>query len=422
MTQFSTLIRLTNLYIILFVCTIQIHGATIPTDQKNALTFQWYDVVPNKVEITTNNKKSHLVEYSTQYKKSKAVNILQGTNFVTEFPDSISRMQSSSFVDTVFYSYQKHHNLIIRPDDVWIAIAIQFSLYVNANAEDLRKLFVNFEGKKDLEVKFTVPVDQVPIDEFIKKIVTLISENINPSIYDWISPNFTTTTQNDKLTTGVALMTTLKNYFNYDLVSVFCGIPQVTILGSIDDWRQIRERVYRLKEFEQDGKSVMVKWSTMLDRILTEFVSVKGGKQPDKKFWEEAIRIDYRMVDSECSSFNETVLNGWITAFSVFHRTGKWQGDSESNESKNDWASISTEDITPGLVSVPVRIFDEYAGVGERNYTGAVITGHMGYSVKEDEITIQPMSGWAMVITNNAPKYLKKFRKNSQSKKPVLKH
>jgi hypothetical protein len=49
-------------------------------------------------------------------------------------------------------AYNKHLNLVIRPDDVWVAILTQFSAHVNAHSEKLRSLFVTFEGKKNLTV------------------------------------------------------------------------------------------------------------------------------------------------------------------------------------------------------------------------------------------------------------------------------
>jgi hypothetical protein len=49
-------------------------------------------------------------------------------------------------VHTVILAYNKHHALIIRPDDVWLAILTQISLFVSANAELLRASFVAHEG------------------------------------------------------------------------------------------------------------------------------------------------------------------------------------------------------------------------------------------------------------------------------------
>lgn len=390
----------------------QIH-ATI-TNQENALTFKWYDdVVPEKVKISEEDKNPHstkqLAEYSRLYDQIKGILVLEATNFTSEYPDTIAWIKSDGFVDTVFYSYQKHHNLIIRPDDIWTAIIVQFSLYVNANAEALRHSFVNFDGKKELAVKFVAPVDQVPIDEFITKIVDLIQENIDPSIYHWITPNFTTTTRNDELTAGVALMATLQNYFDYKLMSVLCGIPQATILGTVEDWKEIEKRVEKLTDFELSGKNVMKNWSAMLRHILHHFVSVKEGKLPDVAFWKDAIRVDYDYVDMVCAKVEEKYLNGWITAFTAFDKSGKFQGR-ETTSTKIEWLRISTEKITLGSVQVPIKIYDEYAQPHEREYTGAIITGHMGYSVYKDEKTLQPLSGWTMAITNNIPQYLNRRR------------
>lgn len=121
--------------------------------------------------------------------------------------------------------------------------------------------------------------------------------------------------------------------------------------------------------------------------------------------------IDYQMRFLGCGACNETYLNGWITAFSAYDESGHWQKErsfTESNEESNiaQWLSIRTSDITPGIVHVPINIHDEFAEPWKWDYTGAIITGHMGYLVKNDEKTLQSMSGWAMAITNEPPHYL----------------
>lgn len=377
------------------------------SEDKNALNFAWYDnVTAEKVAAdNTRDPTKNLVEFTELYDEIKGTFFVEGTNYTSQYPDSISWRNSAGFVDTVFYSYQNHHNLIIRPDDVWTAIIVQFSLYINANAEALRHSFVNFEGKKNLQVKFYAPIDCIPINEFIDKIVALIDENIDPNISNWIQPNFTTTTINDKLTAGAAMMATLQNYFDYGLLLISCGIPEVTILGNVDDWKQIRNRVEKLKEFEVNGRSEMDKWSSMLGHILGEFIKVKQGMKKDDEFWKQAIRVDYKYINVLCGEVEEIYLNGWITAFSAFDSTGKWQTETNSTPG-SPWLSIRTDKITPGIVHAPIKIYDEFAKLEEREYTGAIITGHIGHSVKNDETSLQPMSGWAMTITNTYPEYL----------------
>jgi hypothetical protein len=45
----------------------------------------------------------------------------------------------NGFVQGVIEAYNGHHAISIRPDDVWLGILTQFSFYVNANSEQLRK-------------------------------------------------------------------------------------------------------------------------------------------------------------------------------------------------------------------------------------------------------------------------------------------
>lgn len=55
----------------------------------------------------------------------------------------------NGFVYAVYEAYNDHHHLTIRPEDVWFAIILQLSFYINANAEKFRSFFVSHEGKKE---------------------------------------------------------------------------------------------------------------------------------------------------------------------------------------------------------------------------------------------------------------------------------
>jgi len=64
---------------------------------------------------------------------------------------------SRGFVHTVISAFEGHNNLKISPDDIWTTILIQFSLFVNANAEQLRHHFVKHEGQKSFALSFCFP-------------------------------------------------------------------------------------------------------------------------------------------------------------------------------------------------------------------------------------------------------------------------
>ena len=52
-----------------------------------------------------------------------------------------------------FYTaHTNHYPIRIKPDDIWLLIVQAFSHHVNNNSEELRNMFVNFDGKKELIV------------------------------------------------------------------------------------------------------------------------------------------------------------------------------------------------------------------------------------------------------------------------------
>ena len=76
-----------------------------------------------------------------------------------------------------FYTaHINHYPIRIKPDDIWLLIVQAFSNHVNANSEKLRNYFVNFDGKKELIVKY---YDISFIHEVTKKHLEDFSEQIN---------------------------------------------------------------------------------------------------------------------------------------------------------------------------------------------------------------------------------------------------
>lgn len=62
------------------------------------------------------------------------------------------RPSANGFVYSAILAYNQYHHLRIRPEDVWFAIISQLSFYINRYAEELRGMFVAYEGKKKLMV------------------------------------------------------------------------------------------------------------------------------------------------------------------------------------------------------------------------------------------------------------------------------
>ncbi|CAF1091781.1 unnamed protein product [Rotaria sordida] len=50
-------------------------------------------------------------------------------------------------------AYNSHEDIVLSPDDLWLMITIYYAKYVNDNAEKLRHIFVNHEGKITLTIQ-----------------------------------------------------------------------------------------------------------------------------------------------------------------------------------------------------------------------------------------------------------------------------
>ena len=59
-----------------------------------------------------------------------------------------------------------------------------------------------------------------------------MEKNTKDGVKDWCLNNFSTTTEIDKLVSGIALLGAFKNYFHYE-VHFCCGIPSVTLEGTL---------------------------------------------------------------------------------------------------------------------------------------------------------------------------------------------
>ena len=308
----------------------------------------------------------------------------------------------NGLVGSIFDAYCNHHNLVLRPDDFWLTIVSQFSLYMNNYAEELRDKFVDFDEKKELVLKYSSEsLRNFDFSIFITDMKGLIAENIkNPEFTDWIVPDFTTTTEVDKLVGKVILMSSLQEYFDYGCI-LMCGIPNVTLLGDVSDWVDLREKVDGLLKYDVDGYMYMSKWHSMLIPILDDLILTASGKEPKMEdFWQRS--CDYISFGS-----GPKYLSGWVTVFNVFSDKGVWRGDchpvkvrSPKNEGfrfidmndnngrspKNEgFPIIDTNDITRGIVTVPVTVLDI-----EGEHKTTMFAGSFLSEVSDDAYTIQP--------------------------------
>ena len=83
--------------------------------------------------------------------------------------------------------------MVIRPDDIWLAVLVQFNFFVNGNAELLRKNFVSHDGKEKLPLQTVGNRYSIDFGWMSRQMTPLMeSKIVDPHLREWIMPTFST--------------------------------------------------------------------------------------------------------------------------------------------------------------------------------------------------------------------------------------
>jgi hypothetical protein len=246
--------------------------------------------------------------------------ILSLENFQTNYPlaqdlNGGNRIVKNAFVATVFKAYSKHYPLELSVEDIWVAIAQGIGIHLNENAEKYRQLMVSHEDKKTLTVAvdhFLLPdsvrpkygdksIPAVNWTAFVRQMGELIKKDMKTDLATLLTTPFSNTTIIEQAVFDCTLMDTVKSYYNYR-ASILCGIPQVTLRGSPEDFQQVIDRV-------NDLKAIFTDFHWWLNTLLPHLQHLKATAEgnPDIYWWQKI--CDYMGG----SGVNE--LTGWLADF-----------------------------------------------------------------------------------------------------------
>ncbi|CAG7557913.1 unnamed protein product [Fusarium equiseti] len=344
------------------------------------------------------------VAYSVPYTPSLLASSFEDVSHV--YPSS------GGFIRGAVEAWAQHQHFVIRPDEVWFEVLSQMNLYMSAHSENLRDMFVEFDGKEKIVVE----------GDSWEGIIVSFGDEMNNRVKtkwlkDWILPNFTTSTPQDKVTATILMMGLMKTFFDFEGM-VICGIPSVTLLGEREDWVKLQDKLGRLYEFGEDAGL----FADALKPIMKRFVSSWDGDAETKEFWEQIVRAKKKWSCGEGAS--EWDVSGWITGFQFFERDGKrrgfdpWQDEDEEEEESteeaeeeeikmgihpNDWnihidgqsyLPVSLSDLSTGYAKAPLKMRGyPQPGVDTDAY---LLAGNIGVERTEEKgrVEARPVSGW----------------------------
>mmetsp|Transcript_23552 Transcript_23552/g.40192 ORF Transcript_23552/g.40192 Transcript_23552/m.40192 type:complete len:546 (-) Transcript_23552:251-1888(-) len=317
---------------------------------------------------------------------------------VAETPETIVFSGGSGFLAACLTAFAQHLPLELSPDHIWAVLSYAFAKHVDTHAEELRKNFVQHEGKKRLLVEVNGFVMSggdlekgTSAAEWEQKVFPgfsrQIKEHIGEKVHATIASDFTTTTNTARAAHEITLMSAMKNYFSYGM-STCCGIPNITLFGSESDWTALRARAENLGNLMTPA--VRDAWMPYLLPVLDEFVeSYKGNVKHG--FWQSMVKLR-----GTSGSGARNFISGWLQIFFPYLRSGSF------NTRLRPWHELyfvgpDPKDFPTIVSSAPVDW--KYYGVTHDLHFHAGITG---YTQDPNNGTVAPLIGW--YVTHDLPK------------------
>jgi hypothetical protein len=298
-------------------------------------------------------------------------------------PDGVHPLLSA-----VGRAFAEHRPLLLSPDAVWLTVAQGVAHHVRLHAGQLRPQLVSHPGRKRLEVRHHGPM---PTDaESWRMLVASFSQALAEEITDadLFACDFSTSTDTDRVAGQIVLLDAYSPYFSQWLVCV-CGIPSITVTGTVADWRRIRERVDMLAGLGLDD------WCRSLAPIINQFVRAAAG-EVDTGFW--------RRIYNPADAYGGEVITGWVARLYPYLEHDGTVGQPnplldlpidqprELTSGRMGYAGpgVRSDQVPATIARVIVNVNDR---VGRDNRTMALHGGLVAVTQDHDG-ALHPIAGW----------------------------
>jgi hypothetical protein len=269
-----------------------------------------------------------------------------------------------------------------------LTITAGVAQHVRLHAEGLRSQLVRHAGRQRFEVSVTGPM---PRDEHSwRDVVASLAKQLagEADDADLFDCDFSTSTEVERMAARVVLLATYAPYFSYWLHCV-CGIPSVTLTGTVADWQRIRDRVDGLAVFGLDT------WRRSLVPITEELTRAAAGAA-NIAFW--------RRIYNPADAYGGDVITGWVARLYPYLR-GPAGADQPnplldlpidqpreltSGRMGYNGPGVRSDTVPAALSRVTVTVNDRTCG---DNSTVALYAGLVGIAQDADG-ALGPVAGW----------------------------
>ncbi len=309
--------------------------------------------------------------------------------------------KNNAFIQAIQNCYDEHRPLVLSPDIIWLTITQAVSIHINQNFDTYKNLL--FKDTSSNKIEIIKREDSLSFKkDYWSSVISRISDdankNVNADYYKFFVPKFSTTTAITKTVFEITMLEAFKKKFVY-VGESGCGIPKITIKGTMQDWQWIYNNLDQLNSFG------LQKWADELKPIIQQFINASEGKV-DKVFWKD--------IYKNASEYNGYFISGWV--IKLFPYIEDINGDVITDTTLNQWSmkmektykpnpflyknthlksTLATNDFPSGLANIDLR-WDDYF----KNKTTHLkfYAGFMGIK-QYDNKTLEPFISWAITDT-----------------------
>ena len=311
----------------------------------------------------------------------------------SQMPASLVTFGEHPFLAGILTAYKEHRPFVLSPDIVWLLISQGFARHISNNSEEFRKQIVNFDKKKTLTVvsrEITIGNTNSDWESVFPQFTNQISDYTGKELTNILVSDFTTTTPTTRIVSEITVMETVKAYFDYKVLMVGCGIPKITIEGTVNDWEKVLEKTKYISKYKLKW------WTDELQPILKQIIETKKGNLKTS-FWMGMVK-----AHTQKKYGSPTTIDGWIIKFFPYTKEGKKSGLKPITKIDN---------LAPELVKVPF-IFEDLTN--NKSYKMEFWGGFVGLTQNKSDFTLKPEIGWCINNVNTFDPKKSKFSAESE--------
>lgn len=298
-------------------------------------------------------------------------------------PDSLVCYGYHSFFQGMYEAYDNHRPFVLSPDMIWLLISQGFARHVNANPEKMRHFFVTHSGKLALVVpsgEVTLDNPNSPWEETFQQLTIQIAASTGEDLMNLLTSDFSTTTSVERVASQITIMEAMKNYFEFITSRLGCGIPEITLTGTPEDWQKVLEKTKKLSLYDLKW------WTKEMQPLLKEFVKASKG-DINKDFWKEMFKYH-----SQKEYGAPDIIDGWIVKFFPYDERGIRNNLKQlvgGNSLPEEIVKVDlkyVEERSDSTITTPLELWAGFIGL-EQNPNNFTLKPVIGWMIRKKNLT-----------------------------------